>query len=120
MPYDLRLQNKPNKECLYGWFPGGRESPRTDPKDIYINLGSRPPTNKSYVETETILKYHQSMKPSEHIYRVNQSVDEALKPPWSLDYQPQPQTEATQRKTKKNKKLNSSSFILNFFIYLKS
>ena len=49
MVQELKYKNKPNKECLYGWYPGGNEAPRHDPKDIYVNLGSRPPRDQSYI-----------------------------------------------------------------------
>lgn len=39
---------KISQETIFGWYPGGGEKPRNDPKDIYANLGSRPPRDRSY------------------------------------------------------------------------
>ena len=48
MIHEYKDRNKPSKETLFGWYPGGNEAPRTTPKDIYINLGSRPPRDQTY------------------------------------------------------------------------
>ena len=88
MVYDYRDKNKPSQECLYGWFPGPSGAAiRQNPKDVYINLGVRPPKDKSYTEAELIYQYHQSLKASQraNAHAPHQTPEQAVKPPWSLN-----------------------------------
>jgi hypothetical protein len=48
---DLRFKNNPAIQSLYAWFPDAFQDESKykfqTPKDIYVNLGSRPPLPKS-------------------------------------------------------------------------
>jgi len=85
---EYKHSNKPSQETLFGWYPGGNDSAvRENPKDVYINLGVRPPREQSYTEADLMYKYHQSVKPSEraNCFSVQQTPDEAVRPPWALN-----------------------------------
>ena len=87
MVYEYKNKNKPGQETLYGWYPGGNDGAiRQSAKDVYINLGVRPPRDQSYMEADLIYQYHQSIKPSEraNAYSIKHTPEQAIKPPWSL------------------------------------
>lgn len=86
--YVRRDKNSPSQECLYGWYPGSREAAiRANPKDVYINLGVRPPKDQSYNESDLLYQYHQSLQPSQRVnaHAPHHTPEQAVKPPWSLD-----------------------------------
>ncbi len=85
---EYKHSNKPGQETLYGWYPGGNDSAiRPNAKDVYINLGVRPPREQSYTEADLMYNYHQSIKPSEraNCFSIQQTPDEAVRPPWALN-----------------------------------
>lgn len=51
------------------------------------------------LEAEILYRYHQSIKPSELIYKSKQTVEDALKPPWSLHLKTNPDLSESAEKT---------------------
>lgn len=87
MVVEYKYAGKPVQETIYGWYPGENEAAiRQSAKDVYVNLGTRPPKDQSYMEADLIYQYHQSIKPSEraNCFSIQQTPEEAIKPPWSL------------------------------------
>jgi len=99
MVKDRAKKSTVKNESIYGWYPSEGEKSRGDPKEIYSKLGTRPPRDQSYIEADIIGQYHESMKGSELIYKPKQTVEEALKTPWSLHFN-QSQLNATEDQEK--------------------
>ena len=49
MTKNQEAKSSVKNESLYAWYPHQSEPPRSDPKEIYSKLGSRPPRDKSII-----------------------------------------------------------------------